>query len=748
MPKLRKIIPWMATLLVAPWAHADPFATCPTQAFLVQGKPAVIYGVDLSSGEFNPLGDLNTPDKLNGMGFNYADGYLYAWHYADQTLARIHSDYRIEPLPLGKELNSNYYIGDVAVEENAYYAYRKNGSYGGLWRISLDQNDVLYLDPQQVVSETPLYLSIFDFAFHPNDGFIYSVDNVGRLYRIDSTSATYELLGNVGVSGTFGAVYFDVDGTLYISRNQDGKIYSVDLETAQSQFFSYGPSSSNNDGARCALAPVELPAVPTMDFGDAPVSYGTRASEDGARHVVNTQQYLGSLVDAENRAFPGPDESDDTKDGSDDEDGVQFLTDIRIGENTIATAEMFGDGYLNMWIDYNGNGAFDADEQAITDADSEVSSGTFTIEIPSSAKLGPTWVRVRFSSVSGLGATGAAPDGEVEDYPVNIMRAQTRTEHYPSENGFVTLAFEDLWPSIGDYDLNDFVVYYRTSITTDISGDAESVQQITISGEIAAVGASFHSGFAISIPGVKTSDIDADNIVLLINGETPISADGDAQGYFKPLRGEASRQSESALLEITRDVWNTVQRGEGCSFHRTENNCGAASNALFSLTIPMSTAVPVTDVAKGIFNPFVFSTNGYTRNSIFKDEQGNVVPPGDRLEIHLKNQAPSWRADGALLGRADDVSELSSINSENRTSYQNSNGLPWAIEIGGRWCHPGEYQDVTIAYPDFVQFVASEGDLASDWFYTNNAAIHHQRGTAGYLYKEDGVLDDNCAGIK
>lgn len=30
----------------------------------------------------------------------------------------------------------------------------------------------------------------------------------------------------------------------------------------------------------------------------------------------------------------------------------------------------------------------------------------------------------------------------------------------------------------------------------------------------------------------------------------------------------------------------------------------------------------------------------------------------------------------------------------------------------------------------------------------DNAAIRPERGAAGYLYKEDGVLDDNCAGIK
>lgn len=748
MKTLRKILPMMAPLALSSMVQAEPFTECPTQAFLTQGKPAVLYGVDLSTGAYNPLGDLGTQDKLNGMGFNFHDGYLYAWYYEGQTLARIHSDYRIEPLTLGTQLRTNYYIGDVAVDENAYYMYRKSGSYGGLWRVSLDPEDAQYLNPTKVEAEKPLYLNIFDFAFHPDNGYLYSVDRNGRLYKVDPAQASYELLGSVGVSGTFGAVYFDVNGTLYISRNQDGNIYAVNVETAEATFFSYGPSSSNNDGARCALAPVEPPAVPTLDFGDAPISYGTRASEKGASHYVNGQVYLGEFVDAENRAFPGPDESDDTKDGSDDEDGIQFLTDISVGELAVMNVSTQGSGFLNVWIDYNRDGVFGSNEQVVTDMGNPGSSRMLSIDVPASASTGTTWLRARFSSEAGLSATGAAIDGEVEDYEITIKRPRTSTEHYPSASGFVTLAFEDLWPSRGDYDMNDFVVYYRTSITSDITSDVAYIKEITISGEIAAVGASFHSGFAVSIPGVKTSDIDSDNVVLEINGERPTSVDGDANGYFVPLRGAVSRQGEAALLEITRDVWNTVQRGEGCSFHRTENNCGAAANATFKLTVPVKGQVPGDNVERGVFNPFVFGTNGYTRSSIFRDSQGRLVAPGDALEIHLKNQAPSWRADTALLGRADDITNGASIDPENLVTYQNDQGLPWAIEIGGRWCYPGEYQDITRAYPDFVEFVTSEGATASDWFHTNNAARHPEKGTAGYLYKEDGVLDDNCAGGK
>ena len=193
---------------------AAPFENCPNEAFLTQSKPALLYGVDLTTGSYGDLGDLGTPDKLNAMGFSRHDAFLYAWFYEGQTLARIHSDYTIEPLALSPSLPMDYFVGDVSVLDNAYYMYRKGGSYNGLWRIALDPAAADYLQPERVVEGSVLNIKIFDLAFHPDNGFAYSVDSRGKLWRIDPTGGAPADLGGVGESGTFGAVYFDVNGTL------------------------------------------------------------------------------------------------------------------------------------------------------------------------------------------------------------------------------------------------------------------------------------------------------------------------------------------------------------------------------------------------------------------------------------------------------------------------------------------------------------------------------------------------------
>ncbi|MCB0184108.1 MAG: isopeptide-forming domain-containing fimbrial protein, partial [Caldilineaceae bacterium] len=77
-------------------------------------------------------------------------------------------------------------------------------------------------------------------------------------------------------------------------------------------------------------------------------------------------------------------------------------------------------GYLNAWIDWNGDGTWAAGEQIATDL---VVDGTTTlnVSVPGGATTGTTYARFRYSSESGIDATGIALDGEVEDYKLVIL---------------------------------------------------------------------------------------------------------------------------------------------------------------------------------------------------------------------------------------------------------------------------------------------------------------------------------------
>ena len=173
-----------------------------------------------------------------------------------------------------------------------------------------------------------------------------------------------------------------------------------------------------------------LVGVIGRDFGDAPASYGTQGA-GAASHVVNplAPLTLGTCVDTEpdgqpNAAALGDDATAGTSRVGmcfDDEDGVAFLNALAACQTGQVTVTASGPAKLDAWIDYNADGDFnDAGEQVFTGQALTAGANALTFNVPCAAVAAPTYARFRLSSAGGLGPTGAAPDGEVEDYAVNV----------------------------------------------------------------------------------------------------------------------------------------------------------------------------------------------------------------------------------------------------------------------------------------------------------------------------------------
>lgn len=79
-----------------------------------------------------------------------------------------------------------------------------------------------------------------------------------------------------------------------------------------------------------------------------------------------------------------------------------------------------GSGFLNSWIDFDGNGKFDQSEQIFTDQIVMQGQNYFNFSVPLNAKSGATFCRFRVNSLGGLPPTGYSENGEVEDYQVKI----------------------------------------------------------------------------------------------------------------------------------------------------------------------------------------------------------------------------------------------------------------------------------------------------------------------------------------
>lgn len=106
----------------------------------------------------------------------------------------------------------------------------------------------------------------------------------------------------------------------------------------------------------------------------------------------------------------------------DDDDGVRFDGVLTPGATVPITVFASRDGYLDAWLDLNGDGDWnDQYERLFQSVSVQAGANHLTFSIPAATGPGVTFARFRFGSEGGLAPTGLAIDGEVEDYRVEII---------------------------------------------------------------------------------------------------------------------------------------------------------------------------------------------------------------------------------------------------------------------------------------------------------------------------------------
>ncbi|MDO5968646.1 T9SS type A sorting domain-containing protein [Flavivirga aquimarina] len=258
----KNLLLMLAFLLVLRICAQDEPFNCDYNAYLFQYND--VYAIDLASGNSYEVATDVTEGSINAAAYNPADGYIWgSLSYPSKSIVRIGKDFSTLIFYVDELPTSGRYIGDVS-SQGVYYL-----KGGGQTYYTVDVNpDSENYGGHIATKNLPLSLSIHDWAFNAVDGKLYTVEKkTNILYRIDTDTDTIENLGEVpilsGLNYTYGAVYFDASGRFYVSANQTGTIYVIqnvqDLDgtnAMDSNLFAFGPSSSQNDGARCPTAPV------------------------------------------------------------------------------------------------------------------------------------------------------------------------------------------------------------------------------------------------------------------------------------------------------------------------------------------------------------------------------------------------------------------------------------------------------------------------------------------------------------
>jgi len=240
--------------------------------------------------------------------------------------------------------------------------------------------------------------------------------------------------------------------------------------------------------------------------------------------------------------------------------------------------------------------------------------------------------------------------------------------HYPSLNAYHTLAFEDLWPSRGDYDMNDVVVSYNS---THYLNGSNKIVKITDrikplwSGGILDVGFGYQMGVASS----SVSSISKTSSFIDNSFSYQLSANGTEQ------------QQTKATVMVFDNVTTLGLKGTG-------------AKPEFNIQIKFASPVTIDQVTTPPYNPFIVVNN-----------------TGRGREVHLPNYPPTELADSRLLGSSNDKSDPS----KNRY-YVSDDAMPFAILIPGNFVFPTESVNIGDYYPKFLPWAKSLGVDYPDWY--------------------------------
>jgi Cellulose binding domain. len=310
--------------------------------------------------------------------------------------------------------------------------------------------------------------------------------------------------------------------------------------------------------------------------------------------------------------------------------------------------------------------------------DNDFNDAVFSVKASPSTAI-QTASLVKIPEANDSDADGIA-DSE-DEFPNDYSRAFS--SFFPSQTDWVTLAYEDNWPDMGDYDMNDLVVRERMQTTYDANGH---ISGVIIHGYIDARGASQHNGFALRLMSVAPSQLA--NASLNIAGKV----------YEK--NAEAGQSDlVIALWQDSHTYTNTGESGS-CSHFNTKADCATFDPVAFTLDISFSNAPPQLNHSDLDF--FIFRT----------DFRGR--------EIHFANYPPTNLFDSSQLGKNDDTS-----NPETNRYFKNASNLPWALKVTTNWCYPKEYIDVLWAFPEYETWVESSGQTAQNWFHSSARNTHY-----------------------
>ena len=453
--------------------------------------------------------------------------------------------------------------------------------------------------PSVLENAGPQTVENFATDFQPGSSFESSQSLMGHTITNIGNESLFSVLPSIDVNGTltytpatdsFGTSTFDV------AVQDDGGTENGGVDLSDTQTFT-------------------IRVVGPEDFGDAPAGVAVALADNGPHHAI-TSLFLGSTVSAE-----ADGQSSANADG-DDDDGVMpistILTDFTATNDASLEVIASEQGHLTAWIDFNNNQTFESDERIYAWL---VAAGSNTIpfQVPSDADgtaPGNVAARFRLSSQAMLDPTGPAPDGEVEDYLLNIA--------IPTA---ATTANIDLVDPIAEIEISDNRVFVRDEADVLFSALIQSFGPLQVTGRSTndVITLNYENGSVARSQGVEVNGGDGINTLRIVGGD----------GLFQLIEGGNLVARHFTTLDVTESNIDVVGIepagiaqfvpviGELAVVAGEENTLGFAD--------PESWRMGATFVQDDVFFRRVTSIAGGGEELVLQAPFGwhNVVQPGD-----------------------------------------------------------------------------------------------------------------------
>ncbi|WP_462251666.1 LruC domain-containing protein [Ekhidna sp.] len=535
---------------------------------------------------------------------------------------------------------------EIDVTSDQYNTTQLPNLPGGSIANALDQeNGIVYINVNRTLYKYDVNTQNFEVAFTSNpyngsyprfeykDGVFYMGNNTS-MYTVDAATNTviqkYNISGFVN-SNAGGDLAFDSEGTLYLACFSG--LYKFTELNAATGVASITRISAENFPFQLTSMAIDRQDRIYVGTNDANSRLIEISKEDGSYQIVKTYNHKINDLTAWKCDFSNDGGSEENIDN--DGDGVPNEQDD----------DMDGDGIIDEKDD-------DVDGDGTPNEQDDDMDGDGT---PNDED----------SDIDGDGVIN-----QLDEYPEDPVA--TGNIYTPSKLGYGTLAFEDNWPSKGDYDFNDLVVRYK--VTSLVNRDNNAARMI-IELRLVAAGGEFQNGFGIELPILES-------VIESVSGH-------NAPSSMINSKGLENGQSNPTIIAFT----NSLGELGGGNVINADPNKPKVEESVYTIEVNFTELIPASSLAGAPYNPFIFINN----------ERGR--------ECHLRNKLPTDLADLSHLGSNDD----GSIPDQGRY-YVSERRVPFAINIAHQFRYPVEGTRIDKAYNYFIPWGESSGSAYGNWY--------------------------------